>query len=98
MSYRALRAARLVDARHRWSAGRDVLVLTGDLVERGADTKSVLEAALRLTREARAAGGAVIQLLGNHEIMTLRGRMKYVNDKDVASFGGAAARAALGRQ
>ena len=91
--YRALRAARLVDPQHRWSAGRDILVLTGDLVERGADTKSVLEAALRLTSEAHAAGGAVIQLLGNHEIMTLRGRMKYVNDKDVRSFGGAASRA-----
>ena len=37
-----LKAAQLVDERYRWSAGRDILVLTGDLVERGADTKSVL--------------------------------------------------------
>ena len=91
--HRALKAAQLVDERYRWSAGRDILVLTGDLVERGADTKSVLETALRLGREASVVGGKVIQLLGNHEIMTMRGKLKYVHKKDLASFGGTSARA-----
>lgn len=90
--FRALRASRVVDEHFHWRAGADVLVLLGDLVERGSGTKEVLEAVQNLVVEANNVGGTVIQLLGNHEVLSMRGRWKYVDKKDIASFGGKSAR------
>src|SRR5262245_19810729 len=63
-----LRAANLIDARNRWSGGKAVLVQTGDVVDRGADSRKALDLLRKLEGEARRAGGAVYPLLGNHEL------------------------------
>lgn len=89
-----LRLAGLVDATGRWSGGAAVLVQTGDTIDRGADSKEVLELLQRLQREAKAAGGQVIPLMGNHEAMNLLGDWRYVTPDDVAHFGGEAQRKA----
>ncbi len=57
-----LRAAGLVNTRDRWSGGRAVLVQTGDILDRGKDSRKVIELLRRLEREARGAGGQVIAL------------------------------------
>ena len=57
-----LRAAGLVDARERWSGGRAVLVQTGDVLDRGTDSRKALDLLRRLERDARSAGGQVIAL------------------------------------
>ena len=87
-----LRLAGLVDAQGRWSGGQAVLVQTGDTTDRGPSSRAVLELMVRLQAEAAAAGGQVIALLGNHEVMNLTGDWRYVSEADLADFGGEQAR------
>lgn len=84
-----LRAAAVIDARHRWIGGRTHLVQTGDVVDRGPDSRQVLEFLQRLTREAERAGGRVHALLGNHEAMRLLGDFRYVVPGEYAAFANA---------
>src|SRR5689334_13171494 len=66
-----LRDAHLIDAHHAWSAGPATLWFLGDFVDRGPDGIAVLNFVMRLQEEARAAGGQVLSLLGNHEVLLL---------------------------
>jgi hypothetical protein len=81
-----LQEANVVDADLRWSAGAAHVVSLGDLLDRGAETRPVLDLMLRLEREAAAAGGKLHVVLGNHELMTLLGDWRYVARGDYASF------------
>lgn len=76
---RLLRANGVIDARDRWSAGRDHLVVAGDVFDRGPDVAESLWLLFQLQQQARAAGGAVHFLLGNHETMALYGSTRYVH-------------------
>jgi len=66
-----LRQAELLDARDRWSGGGATLWLLGDYVDQGPDGLGVIDLAMRLQREAAAAGGSVGALLGNHDVLLL---------------------------
>eukprot|EP00667_Euglena_gracilis_P013558 EG_transcript_13994 len=85
---RCLRLCNLTDAKGNWRGGRAVLVQTGDVVDRGPDSRQLLDLLKKMARQATAAGGALIQLLGNHEIMAFKGRTKYTHKGEVDSFGG----------
>ena len=68
----ALQGAGLIDADQRWMAPpRTALVTCGDSIDRGLDSLGVLRLIDRLGREARAAGGRVIPVRGNHEQFAL---------------------------
>ncbi len=69
-----------------WSGGQTHLVSTGDLLDRGAESRRVMNLMMRLEREALEAGGRVHQLLGNHEVMNLIGDLRYVADEEYAAF------------
>lgn len=88
-----LRLAGLIDEAARWSGGTTTLVQTGDTTDRGPDSRGVMDLMRRLQKEAPAAGGRVIPLLGNHEVMNLQGDLRYVHPGDPSAFGGSAARA-----
>ncbi len=79
---RLLSRAGVLDSALRWTAGRAHLVVVGDVFDRGPDVTRVWWLLYRLEREARAAGGAVDVLLGNHEIMTLAGDTTYLSAKE----------------
>lgn len=81
-----LRAAGLIDERERWTGGRAVLVQTGDMVDRGADSRRALDLLRRLERDASRAGGRVHALLGNHEVMRLLGDLRDVSQEEYAAF------------
>jgi hypothetical protein len=81
-----LRAAGLINARDRWSGGRAVFVQTGDVVDRGKDSRKVMDLLRRLERDARDAGGQVIALTGNHEFMRLAGDWRYVSAGEYDAF------------
>ncbi len=83
-----LRAQGIVDGALRWAGGDAQLVSLGDLVDRGADSRKVLDLLMRLEGEARAAGGAVHVLLGNHEVMNIVGDLRYVSAGEYAAFAG----------
>ena len=81
-----LRAAGLIDGRQRWIGGRARLVQTGDLLDRGADSRKVVDLLIKLEREAAAAGGRVHALVGNHEFMRLVGDWRYVSPGEYKAF------------
>jgi hypothetical protein len=51
----------------RWSAGKAVLVCTGDLIDKGSHSLKVIALFRALAKEAANAGGHVVVLMGNHE-------------------------------
>lgn len=69
-----LRGARLVGEELGWTGGQAALWLIGDFVDRGPDGIGVLDLVMRLQAEARAAGGQVGALLGNHDVLLLAAR------------------------
>lgn len=81
-----LRAAAVIDARNRWIGGRTHLVQTGDVLDRGPDSRQALEFLRRLARDAERAGGRVHALMGNHEAMRLLGDFRYVMPGEYAAF------------
>lgn len=81
-----LRAAQLVDERERWAAGDTHLVQTGDIADRGPDTRRIIEHMATLARQARRAGGAVHNLMGNHEAMNVYGDLRYVTAGEFAAW------------
>lgn len=80
---RLLRAHGVIDAKDRWNLGRDHLVVTGDVFDRGPRVTETFWLLFGLQQQAQAAGGAVHFLLGNHETMVLYGDLRYVNAKYV---------------
>jgi hypothetical protein len=81
-----LAKAGLVDARARWTGGRAVLIQTGDVIDRGPDSKRALDLLRRLEQEATRAGGRVYALIGNHEVMRMVGDWRYVSAGEFAAF------------
>ena len=59
-------------SRVSWSAGKAVLVFTGDMIDKGPKGPAVIALILALRTEAARAGGQVIALAGNHEVDFLR--------------------------
>jgi hypothetical protein len=82
----ALSLARLIDAQDHWSGGRDVVVQVGDVLDRGDDERAILDWLVALGDEARAAGGELIRLNGNHETMAVEGDQTYTTEGACAGF------------
>ncbi len=59
-----------------WTGGDAVLIFTGDFNDRGMYTREVQEAVMSLEVQAHEAGGKVIPILGNHEILLLNGTVE----------------------
>lgn len=74
----ALRLAGAIDEQDRWIGKELVVVQTGDQLDRGDGERQILELLERLQAEARAAGGALHVLNGNHELMNAAGDLRYV--------------------
>jgi hypothetical protein len=82
----ALRAAGAIDDRDRWVGGALVVVQTGDVLDRGDDEQALLDLIARLEGEAAATGGALVMLLGNHELMNGAGDFRYVTRSGMTDF------------
>jgi hypothetical protein len=80
----------VVDADAHWAGGRTHLVQTGDVVDRGPESRRALDLLMRLEREARRAGGRVHALLGNHEVMVMLGDLRYTSAEEIQAFAPAA--------
>jgi hypothetical protein len=81
-----LRQAGITDASGRWVAGNTTVVQTGDMTDRGAGVRAVLDLLMDLEQQAKAAGGRLVVLLGNHEVMNLAGNFRDVTPEIYASF------------
>ena len=81
-----LRSAGLVDENAHWIGGETHLVQTGDVPDRGPDTRKIMDLLMNLEEEARKAKGYVHALIGNHEAMNIYGQLNYVHPGEYASF------------
>jgi hypothetical protein len=66
---RVLASAGLITttAPRHWNGGSRVLVVTGDVIDKGSAATQIIDLMLSLEPEAEAAGGKLIVTLGNHE-------------------------------
>jgi Calcineurin-like phosphoesterase len=78
-----LRQQKVIDSRLKWSFGRGRLAVLGDMFDRGPNHTEILWLLYSLEAQAKAAGGAVYVMLGNHESMALGGDERYLNPKYV---------------
>ncbi|HUF71847.1 MAG TPA: metallophosphoesterase [Gammaproteobacteria bacterium] len=83
---RILKRADLVDDSLAWAGGDAHLVIVGDVLDRGPESRRALDLIRRLEQEAPAAGGRVHLVLGNHEIMNMTGDLRYVSAAEYAAF------------
>ncbi len=82
----ALRLAGVIDEEIRWAGGATVLVQTGDQLYRGDDELEILDLLENLAEQARAVGGAVHVLNGNHELMNVEQDLRYVTLRGFLDF------------
>jgi hypothetical protein len=76
-----LLGTKVMDEQFNWTFGNGHLVLLGDYFDRGMNVTECLWLAYKLEMEARAAGGMVHFILGNHEVMNMSGDIRYVRNK-----------------
>ncbi|NVJ66562.1 MAG: metallophosphoesterase [Gammaproteobacteria bacterium] len=81
-----LQQANIVNKDGNWSAGNRILISLGDLVDRGPDSRQILDFFMQLEQQAAQAGGAFLMVLGNHEVMNIRGDLRYVSEAEFAAF------------
>ena len=81
-----LERAGILDAAGRWIAGNTTFVQLGDITDRGAKVRAVMDLLIGLEEQATAAGGRVQVLLGNHETMNLTGEDRDVTPAIYATF------------
>lgn len=81
-----LRQSGLIDAGGNWSGGKSRLVQTGDVPDRGPDTRAILDLLMKLEKQAKKSGGAVHALIGNHEAMNVYGDLRYTTAGEFTAF------------
>src|SRR5207244_8414652 len=81
-----LQKAGLIDEQHHWTGGKTTFVQVGDLLDRGPKPRDVMDLMMSLEKEAPKAGGRVVGLLGNHEMMNIMGDLRYVTPVNYSSF------------
>jgi hypothetical protein len=81
-----LRSAGVVNDRNKWSGGKTHLVQMGDVIDRGPDSRKVIDLLMDLEKQASRSGGYVHCLIGNHEAMNIYGDLSHVTPEDFASF------------
>jgi hypothetical protein len=81
-----LQRSGIIDQNHHWSGGSNTLIQLGDLIGLGPKSRQVLDLMMALEPEAKKAGGRVLCLLGDHEVLNLMGDLRYVTPEDYATF------------
>lgn len=83
---KTLQSAAVIDEQLTWCGGSTHLVVVGDILDRGPDSRQAMDLLMRIEREAAQAGGRVHVLIGNHEAMNLIGDLRYVAKEEYAAF------------
>lgn len=76
-----LKAGKVMNSNFGWTFGKGHLVLVGDFFDRGDQVTECLWLIYKLEQEARKQGGMVHFIIGNHELMNLRGDIRFARTK-----------------
>ena len=64
-----------------------IFVSVGDIVDRGEHSKFIFDSFRKLAVQAAKAGGEVINILGNHELMNMQDDLRYVGPSELTDRG-----------
>ena len=81
-----LKRAGLFNEQNHWMGATTTMVQTGDVIDRGPKSREAMDLLMRLEKEATDAGGRVVPLLGNHEVMNIIGDLRYVPAEGYGEF------------
>lgn len=81
-----LKGAGVIDDQQNWVGGTTHLVIVGDILDRGPDSRRSMDLLMQLEQQAADAGGRVHVLIGNHEAMNLIADLRYVAKQEYAAF------------
>jgi len=87
--------AGLRDREGHWIGGKSHLVQTGDITDRGPDSRQIIDDLRKLKKRAKKAGGRIHTLIGNHELMNIVGDLRYVHPGEFEAFRGNASKVRL---
>ncbi len=71
--------AGLIDSMSNWAGGGDMLVQTGDVIDRGKKSSACTEFLRALQIGAEKAGGTVVRLCGNHELLLMQSEFWFID-------------------
>ncbi|MDC7225372.1 MAG: metallophosphoesterase [Spirochaetales bacterium] len=86
------------DADDNWTAENCCLVVTGDACDRGHDSASIYRNLIKWQSQAVQLDSEVVFVLGNHEIMNIRGELYYNTPAETASYGDGSVDGAAAKQ
>lgn len=81
-----LQMAGIIDKKQRWIGGDTHLVSVGDLVDRGPDSRKVMDFLIELEKRADKKGGKVHVLIGNHDAMQVLGLLDHTSPEEISAF------------
>src|SRR5207302_701313 len=84
--FTVLKSGGLIDDQGNWTGGKTHLVQTGDVLDRGPDSRKAMDLLMRLEKQAADAGGFLHALIGNHEAMNIYGDLRYTSPGEFAAF------------
>eukprot|EP01060_Flectonema_neradi_P008992 TRINITY_DN16437_c0_g1_i1.p1 TRINITY_DN16437_c0_g1~~TRINITY_DN16437_c0_g1_i1.p1 ORF type:complete len:220 (+),score=31.10 TRINITY_DN16437_c0_g1_i1:73-732(+) len=73
----------IINSNGLWVAGNTTVVQIGDLVDRGPESDKVMDFVINLRQDALSKGGQLILLIGNHELLSLKGDTDYVSQAEI---------------
>ncbi len=82
----SLKTLKLIDENNNWIGGKAHFVSLGDLIDRGPQTRKLIDLFMKLQQQANEAGGQFHIVLGNHEMMNLSGDWRYLSALEIAEF------------
>jgi hypothetical protein len=83
---KVMQSAGLIDKKGKWSGGNTHLVQTGDITDRGDDSRKIIDHIVKLAKQAKKKGGYIHMLIGNHETMNVIGDLRYVTQGEFKAF------------
>lgn len=83
---KVMQSAGLINSKGKWTGGKTHLVQTGDITDRGADSRKIIDHLVKLLKQAKKKGGYIHMLIGNHEAMNVIGDLRYVHAGEYAAF------------
>jgi hypothetical protein len=76
----------LIDARTNWTGGKTVLIILGDMVDRGNESRRIFDILMSLQQQAPRSGGRVVALLGNHEYLVAQNDLRFFTHQDAQNY------------
>jgi hypothetical protein len=83
---KVMASAGLINGKGKWTGGDTHLVQTGDITDRGPDSRKIIDHLVKLAKQARKKRGYIHMLIGNHEAMNVSGDLRYVSEGEFKAF------------